>query len=56
MRCQQCWDHRCIRKNCKCDCHVEYDKQLDKNTKKFDEILKEEQNSNLLKKEFEKND
>jgi len=54
VRCQQCWDHRCIKDRCKCDCHEEYDKELAKNTKKIGEILKEEQKSNLLKKEFEK--
>ena len=45
MKCQQCWDHRCIKARCKCLCHEEYDKELAKNAKKQKEyqILEKEQ-------------
>jgi len=58
VRCQQCWDHRCIRDRCQCRCHSEYDKELAKNTKKMGEILKDEQeaHSNLQKRVFKKID
>lgn len=56
MRCQQCWDHRCVKDDCHCKCHEEYDKELAKNAKKFGEILKEEQKAHdyLLKRPFKK--
>ncbi len=43
MKCQQCWDHRCIKENCRCRCHIDYDRQLASNTKKMTDIIKKDQ-------------